>query len=52
MANILDMTAPMKLDSNEIYLAAAEELANLSEAEEDEHWRQAMQDEIKSIEEC
>lgn len=51
MANILDTTALVELDSDELYLAVAKEPANLTEAEQDEHWRQAMQDEIKSIEE-
>ncbi|BAH94361.1 Os08g0484000 [Oryza sativa Japonica Group] len=51
VANILGTTAPVELDSDELYLVAAEEPSNFSEAEHDDLWRQAMLEELNSIEE-
>lgn len=51
VANILGTTAPVELDSDELYLVAAEEPNNFSEAEHDDLWRQAMLEELNSIEE-
>ena len=49
MANILDTTSPIELDSDELHLAAAEEPSNHTEAAQDTLWQRAMQEELKSI---
>lgn len=49
VANILDTTSPIELDSDELHLAAAEEPSNHTEAAQDTLWQRAMQEELKSI---